>query len=235
MKKPLISTYGERERLPAKFEMEHQADLQMTMPAFDERLRAHGLKHDPLNKFTGISLSASAHVTSTLTADLTVTPGAAGMSITGHAPTVVIAPVANPKEVTVELTGLTATVEAGTVEPGKKAWITEQELQALIEQSKPKPPPDDPVPLFEGLAGALDWWPNKEVRTDVLKGLADEAVDLQPFIAQGRNALVIWRQVCTWGWVAYELVVSVAVPILTLITKVPSWLWASIIWLFTSK
>jgi len=80
-----------------------------------------------------------------------------------------------------------------------------------------------------------DWWPNKAVRTDVLKGLADEAVDLQPFIAQGRTALVVWRQVCTWAWVLRVLGESVAVPLFALIAKVPSWLWACIVWLFTWK
>jgi hypothetical protein len=234
MKNPLIPKYRERERAHDKFEMEHHADLQLVMPDFDERLRAHEEKHDPLNEFTGTSLFASAQVTATVTADLTVSPGTGSLSITGHAPTVVVAPVDYRQDVTVELTGVTATAEAGTVLRGKKSWVTEQELQVLIELSKPMPPPD-PVPLFEGIASAIDWWPNKTVRIDLLKGLADEAADLQPLIAQGRTALVIWRQVCTWGWVGRELVANVVVPLLDLIAKVPSWLWAFIVWLFTWK
>lgn len=236
MKNPLIPTYKEREHAPDKFEMEHNADLQMMTPDFDERLRAREEKHDPLNEFTGdspsLTMSASGHATTTASADLTVGPPGGNVTFAGYAPTAVVAPVFvdETKNVTIALAGVAATAEAGIVERGKKAWITEQELQALIELSKPKPPPD-PVPLFEGIASALDWWPSKTVRLVALKGLADEAVDLQPLIAQGRSALVIWRQVCTWGWVLRVLAESVVVPICALIDKVPAWLWAFIVWL----
>ena len=234
MKNPLIPTYREREQAPDKFEREHNADLQMMMPDFDERLRAHEEKHDPLNEFTGngLTMSASARVTTTVSADLTVGPAGGNLTLAGYPPTVVVTPVIvdETKNVTIALTGVAATAEAGDVERGKKAWITEQRLQALVELSKPKPPAD-PVPLFEGIASALNWWPNKTVRTVALKGLADEAGDLQPFIAQGRTALVVWRQVCTWGWVLRVLVESVAVPLCVLIGKVPAWLWAFVVWL----
>jgi hypothetical protein len=94
MNNPLKPTYRERERAPDKLEMEYHADLQMMMPDFDERLRAHEEKHDPLNEFTGGNLT-----------------------ITGYPPAVVIAPmdVDETKYVTIALTGVSAQGVAGTV------------------------------------------------------------------------------------------------------------------------
>ena len=134
MKNPLIPTHTERERSLDRFEMEHHADLQMLMPNFDERLRVHEEKHDPLNEFTWGSLSASGHATATGSADLTVGPTIDSLTITGHPPTVVVGPVnvEETRNVTIALTGVAATAEVGTVGLDEKAWTTEQDLQTLI-------------------------------------------------------------------------------------------------------
>jgi len=203
MKNPLTPTYRERERALDKFEMEHNADLQMMLPDFDERLRAHEEKHDPLHEFTKDSLSATVQVTATVTADLTV-----------------------------GLAGVTATAEAGDFERGKKSWITEGELQALIELSKPKLPPE-PVPQLQDAEQFTQWLADPRDRKKSLKRIADEDVELQVLAAEGRTALIAWRKAHLWGWLITLFVAHYVLPMIKVIRKWLAPILTLIVWLTT--
>lgn len=195
MKNPLIPTYRERERAPDKFEMEHHADLQMMLPDFDERLRAHEEKHDPLNEFTGSSLT-----------------------FTGYPPTVVIAPVQveETKNVTIALTGVSATGEAGAVGASKEG----------------PEPPSTPVLLFEGTKRAVEFLSNPKSRKKTLKRISDEDHNLQGSYAQGRYMVMFYRTACLWYFmVKLELKETAFPTLMALVSKHWATVWTAIVWL----
>ena len=242
MKNPLIPTYKEREHAPDKFDMEHNADLRLMMPDFDESLRAHEEKHDPLNEFTKDSLmmpAGSGKVTTSGSADLTV--GLTGIAMEAKAGTVYVL---NAETGRFTITGHPPTVSI------EQAAVIDNELERIAAEikAKHKLDPTDvvqvrvylepeieakPVPLFDRTAWLLDFWPDKEMRLRCLKRLSDEANDLQPLIAAGRHNVVLVRRVCTCGWVVKQAAIGIGAPLFRLAEKVPGLLWAVLVWLFT--
>ena len=241
MKNPLSPTYREREHAPDNFEMEHNADLRLMMPDFEERLRAHEEKHHPLNEFTkhGAMLSASANGKASASADLTV--GLTGITMEaktgtayvlnaepgrftfiGHSPTVSIEQAA---VIDNQLERFAAEIKAMHKLDSTDVVQVRVDLEPEIES--------EPVPLFDGTARLLDFWPDKEMRLRCLKRLSDEATDLQPLIAARRHNAVLVRRVCTCGWVVKQAAIGIGAPLFRLAEKVPGLLWAFLVWLFT--
>jgi hypothetical protein len=244
MKNPLNPTYRERERAPDKFDLEHHADLQLMMPDFDERLRAHEEKHDPFNEFTKDSLTLTESLSMPVQVDevRNVTIALTGVGATGKVGSIATLYVVNAEPGHFTISG-----------PGKKAKMSPEEEQALsielnrikveLEAKHGKLSPGDvleirktveelePVALFEGTSRALEWWPDKEMRKVALKRCGDEAYDLQPLIANGRDIVVAWRKFCTWAWIVKLAFQNLVVPIVQVLEKLPAWAWAAILWL----
>jgi hypothetical protein len=246
MKNPLKPTYRERERAPDKFEMEHNADLQMMLPDFDDRLRAHEEKHDPLNEFTGHS------------------------AMTGSAP---VTANANP-DVTVALTGVVGQAKTGTVyvlqaktghftisgprpkmSPEREAEVEKQLSRIAVEaQEKHKLQPTDMLtvtvnfepeieptvdlgsgPLLEGAERFVSLLPDPKMRKMSLKRIADDEAELQVLLAEGRTKAVMLRKAHLWAWLLALFASYYVLPVARLLAKVPAWVWAFIVWLFTWK
>jgi hypothetical protein len=102
------------------------------------------------------------------------------------------------------------------------------------EDSHPFPiESSESVPVFESTAELLEWWPDKELRQRATKRIGDEASDLQPLIAAGRHNVVLFRKVCTWGWILKEAGKGVGAPFTKLLKNVPGLMWTFVNWLFT--
>lgn len=202
MKNPLKPTYIERERPLDRFEMEHHADLQIMMPDFDVQLRAHEELHDPLNEFTKDSLRATLKV-----------------NITGTA------------ELTVGLTGVAATAEAGTFERGKKSWISEEKLQELIELSKPTPPPKPLV--FDDARKFVQLFHDPKIRKKSMKRIGDEEAELQMLLDEGQAKTVLWRRTHMWFCLVTEFASNYVLPVMRTVKKWMGPIWALIVWLTT--
>jgi hypothetical protein len=254
MKKPLKPTFHERERTHDKFETEDQADAQMRRPDFDELLRAHEEKHDPLNEFTKDSLKVTGHPpTVTMAPSLPdgpsdVTVALVGVSVVGTAGSVVVkgAGASGTVYVLNAKTGMFTTDSRAKRKPSpakEKAMQADlKRIQAEVEAKHGKLAPGDqleirvnteiepdPVDLFDGTTRAVAWLPDPKARKMSLKRIADENAELQTEYAEGRKYVIAWRKLWLWVWLAGLF----AMPLYKSVKKVPAIVWGWIVWLFT--
>lgn len=247
MKNSLTPTYRERECAPDKFEMEHKADLQLMMPDFDERLRAHEEKHHPLNEFTkhGAILSASANGKASVSADLTV--GLAGITMeaktgtayvlnaeTGRFTVIGPRPKMSPEreaELEKELSRIAAEMQGKhKLRPADTLTVTfngEPEIEPAVDL--------ETGPLLEGAERFVSLLPDPKTRKKSLKRIADDEAELQVLLAEGRTKAVMLRKAHLWVWLLTLFASYYVIPVARLLGKVPTWVWAFIVWLFTWK